>query len=127
MSTKRNQSSLWLHAIMEQHIIHITADGHDGHTAQCEWRNCTHIGCLELRLLMNNNSVTSVRCRCDLCNADLTGKIRYDGATRTGPWAVMCHACFEVHGLGLGIGRGQKFDADGRCIEGNKDVPSRRQ
>ena len=33
----------------------------------------------------------------------------YDGATRFGPWAYMCHACFTSYGRGLGIGRGQRL------------------
>ncbi len=33
-----------------------------------------------------------------------------DGATTMGPWANMCESCFEVYGLGLGLGRGQRFE-----------------
>jgi hypothetical protein len=33
----------------------------------------------------------------------------YDGATRFGPWANMCDACFTTYGRGLGIGRGQRL------------------
>ncbi len=34
---------------------------------------------------------------------------RYDGATRQGPWAYMCDGCFMTHGVGLGVGRGQRL------------------
>ncbi|MEU4217188.1 DUF4314 domain-containing protein [Actinoplanes sp. NPDC026623] len=34
---------------------------------------------------------------------------RYDGATRQGPWAYMCDGCFMAHGVGLGLGRGQRL------------------
>ncbi|GIM90103.1 hypothetical protein [Paractinoplanes toevensis] len=37
----------------------------------------------------------------------------YDGATRLGPWANMCPACFTLHGRGLGIGRGQRLLVEG--------------
>jgi hypothetical protein len=74
---------------------------------------------------MTSNSVLKADCRCEIptCKApDLTGKVRYEGATRLGIWQIMCAPCWEVHGMGLGIGRGQKFDAQGRCLEGNRVV-----
>ena len=33
-----------------------------------------------------------------------------DGVTHEGPWALMCPDCFKKHGVGLGVGKGQKFD-----------------
>ena len=36
-------------------------------------------------------------------------KAKYDGKTKLGPWAYMCQECFEVFGLGLGIGKGQEL------------------
>lgn len=32
-----------------------------------------------------------------------------DGKTTRGPWANMCAECFDAHGVGLGLGRGQRF------------------
>lgn len=119
-------SDFWLHEIMEQHAVHMMAHGNNGHTLPDEWRNCKHHGCLELKEVMNHNSVTSIVCHCDFCRANLTGQDRYDGATRVGAWAVMCVDCFRTHGLGLGIGIGQRFNADGICVEGNKGKPSPR-
>jgi hypothetical protein len=34
---------------------------------------------------------------------------KYDGKTKRGPWANMCEECFQVHGVGLGLGRGQEL------------------
>lgn len=32
-----------------------------------------------------------------------------DGRTHQGPWANMCGSCFELLGVGLGLGRGQRL------------------
>ena len=32
-----------------------------------------------------------------------------DGKTRMGPWANMCMPCFKHVGVGLGVGRGQRY------------------
>lgn len=45
---------------------------------------------------------------CDLCEGPIDGTF-YDGKTSYGPWAVMCPACFEAKGSGLGTGRGQEY------------------
>lgn len=39
-----------------------------------------------------------------------------DGATRFGPWAIMTPASHLKYGVGLGVGRGQKYikQVDGR-------------
>jgi hypothetical protein len=34
-----------------------------------------------------------------------------DGKTTAGPWANMCLGCFSLFGMGLGTGKGQKYDA----------------
>jgi len=49
---------------------------------------------------------------CDICDGRIP-KTFVDGATRMGPWAVMCPACHASHGVGLGTGRGQKYVKDG--------------
>lgn len=42
-----------------------------------------------------------------------------DGATRLGPWAVMCLDCHPHIGRGLGTGRGQMYRADnGEKLDG---------
>lgn len=59
---------------------------------------------------------------CDICKivdhcAALAGtittealkKAAYDGKTTIGPWAYMCPYHFGLHGMGLGLGRGQKL------------------
>ena len=33
-----------------------------------------------------------------------------DGRTVNSHWAVMCPECFEYYGVGLGVGKGQKYD-----------------
>lgn len=33
----------------------------------------------------------------------------YDGKTYMGPWANMCEGCFEIYGIGTGLGLGQKL------------------
>lgn len=48
---------------------------------------------------------------CDIhgLTRDTVVPARYDGATRQGPWAYMCDGCFTTHGVGLGLGRGQRL------------------
>ena len=41
--------------------------------------------------------------RCDFCGSWAV----YDGRTIFGPWAYLCEACFQIFGVGLGLGRGQ--------------------
>jgi hypothetical protein len=43
--------------------------------------------------------------KCDYCGAPAL----YDGKTKPGFWAAMCQKCFEKHGIGLGLGKGQKI------------------
>ena len=46
---------------------------------------------------------------CDFCKTeDLDCFIdgRVEGSTK---WGIMCLDCFKVHGLGLGLGLGQKY------------------
>ena len=42
---------------------------------------------------------------CDFCGRTA----RYDGKTIQGPWAYMCATHFEIYGIGLGLGKGQKL------------------
>jgi hypothetical protein len=47
--------------------------------------------------------------QCDICRQPITGRF-VDGATRMGPWAIMCEDCHREVGYTLGVGRGQMFD-----------------
>ena len=42
-----------------------------------------------------------------------------DGKTRLGPWAIMAPSSFKIMGVGLGLGRGQRYErqADGRWLK----------
>jgi len=55
--------------------------------------------------------------KCDLCKEPLTEGF-YDGKTIFGPWAVMCLLCHRDAGVGIGEGRGQRYDKEGRRIVG---------
>ena len=54
--------------------------------------------------------------KCEVCEGNLhpyQNKHWYvDGRTTMGPWALMCVSCFEKYGVGLGLGKGQKYNAD---------------
>jgi hypothetical protein len=46
---------------------------------------------------------------CDICHKPC--KQQYiDGKTHRGPWANMCPTCYTYHGVGLGVGRGQRYE-----------------
>ena len=55
---------------------------------------------------------------CDLCHTNLTGRTFVDGKTAFGPWGLMCEACHRDQGIGLGTGKGQKYDKTGVKIGG---------
>ncbi len=52
---------------------------------------------------------------CDFCKKDCEDgaktprKAKYDGKTTLGAWTYMCQEHFDVHGVGLGLGRGQRL------------------
>lgn len=48
---------------------------------------------------------------CDICNKEIKEGF-IDGGTIWGPWANMCPECFGKVGIGLGTGRGQKYQKD---------------
>lgn len=68
--------------------------------------------------MLYDNTATDVlndRPKCDIC--PLVGQeparpAAVDGATTQGPWAYMCIPCHEVHGVGLGLGKGQRLLID---------------
>lgn len=51
---------------------------------------------------------------CDICEENLNWCANkqwfVDGKIKGGPWALMCPRCFEMYGVGLGLGKGQKYD-----------------
>lgn len=50
--------------------------------------------------------------KCDLCRGALIKQPTFiDGRTAMGPWALMCEYCHFLDGVGLGTGRGQKYDS----------------
>ena len=48
---------------------------------------------------------------CDICHRPITNTF-IDGATRMGPWANMCPRCHHTNGVGLGAGKGQKYEVN---------------
>ena len=52
---------------------------------------------------------------CDICNKETNEYV--DGKTKMGPWANMCLDCFKTNGVGIGLGKGQRYK-DGIKIEG---------
>lgn len=55
---------------------------------------------------------------CDVCHDPIKTTF-IDGATRMGPWANMCLLCFGSIGIGLGLGRGQRYikQGDGKFLK----------
>jgi len=47
--------------------------------------------------------------KCDLCGEPLT-TVFIDGKTSRGVWAYMCLECWKTKGVGLGVGKGQKYE-----------------
>ncbi len=73
---------------------------------------------------------------CDICKSEgKTELAEYDGHTKIGQWAFMCQAHFDLCGVGLGEGKGQKLvlptkqpdelvvKANELCQECGKDCP----
>ncbi len=53
---------------------------------------------------------------CDICrNGPLA--VYYDARTKMGCWATLCEECFSHLGVGLGIGKGQKYEKTGNGSE----------
>lgn len=49
---------------------------------------------------------------CDLCGTDLNEEEFFvDGRTIMGPWGLLCVECHGHRGVGLGTGKGQKYDS----------------
>lgn len=54
---------------------------------------------------------------CDLCKAELTDTF-YDAQVYRAGWAILCPKCFSEVGVGLGEGKGQKFEKKWLLTEG---------
>jgi hypothetical protein len=52
--------------------------------------------------------VSEIR-NCDMCRQDPPAPAYADGKMVSGPWANMCKDCFEIYGVGLGLGMGQEL------------------
>lgn len=48
---------------------------------------------------------------CQICGKEISS-ILVDGRIHSGQWAVMCFSCFQRAGVGLGVGKGQKYKLD---------------
>lgn len=54
---------------------------------------------------------TPITC-CEYCKNPIPQNIGvsfYDAKTKLGHWCILCGACFEIYGIGLGRGLGQRF------------------
>jgi len=75
----------------------------------------------------NDHTVAKVRelPKCDFCKMDGVDKpAEYDGKTYPGPWAYMCKEHFLEHGIGLGLGRGQKLEVQPKLdTKKTKEIP----
>jgi len=58
---------------------------------------------------MSAISRVTVDTGCQVCNAEYIDFV-YDARMRVGMWAYMCEDCFNEYGIGLGLGKGQKYD-----------------
>lgn len=61
--------------------------------------------------------VGDVPTKCDLCGGPLTYGF-VDGKTAYGPWAIMCFGCCWKRGVGVGLGVGQHYSAEGVKVAG---------
>lgn len=47
---------------------------------------------------------------CDFCKRlNILEPSTVDGKTHVGLWAYMCEGDFQIHGVGLGLGKGQRL------------------
>lgn len=47
--------------------------------------------------------------KCDFCG-EPEPIVFVDGKTVYGPWAIMCMCCYSNKGVGLGPGKGQRYE-----------------
>jgi hypothetical protein len=53
--------------------------------------------------------LSSLPTHCQICHNPLRD-VFVDGATRFGPWAILCRKCHILRGCGTGTGRGQVYN-----------------
>ena len=46
---------------------------------------------------------------CDMCKDT---QATYDARISTGGWGFLCYDCFQLYGVGLGLGKGQKLEVE---------------
>lgn len=57
--------------------------------------------------------------KCDFCEKQLNKEDFIDGKTaRFGSWGIMCTDCHSTQGIGLGVGKGQRYNEEGIKIAG---------
>ena len=50
---------------------------------------------------------------CDICSKPFEEYEWFvDGKTMMGPWGLLCPICFRSYGVGLGTGKGQKYNLE---------------
>lgn len=83
-----------------------------------EQLNCLKLDSSAMRLSSSVEWQGSVPLKCDLSGEPITDTF-IDGAIRNGSWGLLCPSCHELYGIGLGIGRGQRYGklSDGRWIK----------
>lgn len=56
--------------------------------------------------------------KCQVCHREIEDVV-IDGQLRQGQWGYMCPSCHKNHGVGLGVGLGQKYQkqADGTFVK----------
>lgn len=56
-------------------------------------------------------------CNCAIVNLFIDGRVKGQSS-----WACMCNVCHSINGVGLGDGKGQKFEKlpDGRWLKGEE-------
>lgn len=52
---------------------------------------------------------------CNLCGKNFNG-VMFDARMQTGSWGNFCQRCFDELCIGLGTGRGQKYEMDEQGI-----------
>ena len=64
---------------------------------------------------MKNKWHGAIPTQCEVCGGKIKDEF-IDGKTKVGFWANMCPACHKEFGVGLGTGKGQKYNV--RKIKG---------
>lgn len=92
-------------------------------TSYGEIHTCPECGCEDVNTKPEPKAWLSPFDTCEICHGPIKGVAKWfvDGATKQGPWAwaLMCPQCFELYGVGIRYGLGQKYDGNtGVLLEG---------